>query len=336
LYLVREEVEMTSIVLFGAGTTGRVIARDLNAKGNPPLCFVDNDPKKWGEVMEGVAVVSPDAAKKHFPNATWIVSVMRPERAEIALQLEIMKVKTGAMWEFLPKRHNIPTLRAQITVENLIHDEQSIEFWNDQMRFRRNPEEPQIPQSSIDNIYFEDFITQRDDEHYVDCGAADGDTAREFMKWSPQWSRITAFEPDLDNFKKLSAVDAGIHCYGDAIGDHDHMVRFKATKDYSSHVDSKGDESVLCVALDGLNIPIPTFIKMDIEGSELEALWGARRIIKEHSPVLAICAYHEAEHLWEIPLLIHALNPEYELFLRRYAESTFELVWYAVPKGRVK
>ena len=84
-----------------------------------------------------------------------------------------------------------------------------------------------------------------------------------------------------------------------------------------------------------LHPPWPTFIKMDIEGSEPAALWGARRILKEHKPVLAICAYHEAEHLWTLPLLIHALQPEYKLFLRRYAEYAFELIWYAVPMERV-
>ena len=77
-------------------------------------------------------------------------------------------------------------------------------------------------------------------------------------------------------------------------------------------------------------------VKMDIEGSELEALWGARRILKEHSPVLAVCAYHTSDHLWQIPLLIHAIQPDYRLFLRRYAEGAFELVWYAVPPERVK
>ena len=79
----------------------------------------------------------------------------------------------------------------------------------------------------------------------------------------------------------------------------------------------------------------PTYIKMDIEGAELEALWGARRILKEHSPVLAICAYHTSDHLWQIPFLIHAIQPDYKLYLRRYAEGAFELVWYAVPVDRV-
>ena len=52
--------------------------------------------------------------------------------------------------------------------------------------------------------------------------------------------------------------------------------------------------------------------------------------------MLAICAYHEASHLWDIPLLIYAIKPEYHLRLRRYAEGSAELVWYGIPESRVK
>ena len=123
------------------------------------------------------------------------------------------------------------------------------------------------------------------------------------------------------------------------------------------HFSATGDESAMIVTspsylghetegtgifvgscrLDDLHYDVPpTYIKMDVEGVEPDALWGAREIIKKHSPILAITAYHEAEHLWTLPLLMHALQPEYKLFFRRYAEATFEIVWYAVPKNRIR
>jgi hypothetical protein len=124
------------------------------------------------------------------------------------------------------------------------------------------------------------------------------------------------------------------------VSDYNGSTRFIVTGDYSAHLsyDSSGVGSMIAVEkLDDLRLnPPPTFIKMDIEGSELEALWGARRILKEDKPVLAICAYHTADHLWQIPLLIHAIQPEYKLFLRRYRPGTWELVWYAVPPERIR
>ena len=61
----------------------------------------------------------------------------------------------------------------------------------------------------------------------------------------------------------------------------------------------------------------PTYIKMDIEGSEPLALAGGAQLLKSEKPVLAICLYHRTEHLWQIPNLIHSIEPEYALYLRR-------------------
>jgi hypothetical protein len=73
---------------------------------------------------------------------------------------------------------------------------------------------------------------------------------------------------------------------------------------------------------------------MDIEGAELQALRGAARLIRDHQPVLAVCAYHYNEHLWQLPMLMQELWPGYRIVLRRYAEQCWETVYYAVPPER--
>ena len=80
----------------------------------------------------------------------------------------------------------------------------------------------------------------------------------------------------------------------------------------------------------------PTYVKMDIEGSEPAALTGAAQLLRDHMPVLAICLYHRTEHLWQIPNLIHSLAPGYSLHIRRYAEDCWEEVCYAIPSHRLK
>jgi hypothetical protein len=75
---------------------------------------------------------------------------------------------------------------------------------------------------------------------------------------------------------------------------------------------------------------------MDIEGAEPDALLGARNIIKNDLPVLAVCLYHNQEHLWKIPLLIQSISSEYNFFLKRYSDECWELVCYAVPNHRLK
>ncbi|MBB4314421.1 FkbM family methyltransferase [Roseospira marina] len=76
----------------------------------------------------------------------------------------------------------------------------------------------------------------------------------------------------------------------------------------------------------------PTMIKMDIEGAEIEALKGASSIISETAPILAICLYHEPEHLWEIPILIHSMQKNYDMYLRVHSLMCMSTVLYCVPK----
>ena len=79
----------------------------------------------------------------------------------------------------------------------------------------------------------------------------------------------------------------------------------------------------------------PTYIKMDIEGSELDALEGARNIINRHHPVLSICAYPVQDHLWRVPALIHAIWDQYRLYFRPHEREGWDLVCYAVPPQRL-
>src|SRR3970040_942599 len=101
----------------------------------------------------------------------------------------------------------------------------------------------------------------------------------------------------------------------------------------ASNISRTGKMVIQCVSLDKA-IPTfaPTLIKMDIEGAEYDALLGARRLIKEHTPSLALSLYHRPEHLWQLPILAHRLsNGMYHFYMRAHAQNDFELVLYAIP-----
>lgn len=74
------------------------------------------------------------------------------------------------------------------------------------------------------------------------------------------------------------------------------------------------------------------FIKMDIEGAELNALKGAVETIVKTRPILAVCVYHKREDLLEIPQYIHSLYDGYKFYIRAYGGPySIELVLFAVP-----
>jgi hypothetical protein len=70
---------------------------------------------------------------------------------------------------------------------------------------------------------------------------------------------------------------------------------------------------------------------MDIEGFELNALKGAKEIIKKNKPKLAICVYHKANDIREITNFILSLNPNYRLYFRHYNEGISESVIFFIP-----
>ena len=74
-----------------------------------------------------------------------------------------------------------------------------------------------------------------------------------------------------------------------------------------------------------------TYIKMDVEGAELEVIKGAKNIIMRQHPRLAVSIYHKIEDIWEIPALILEYYPGYQLYLRHYSFSHYDTVLYAIP-----
>lgn len=331
-----------SIVLFGAGSAGRYALKHLRAQGIEPIGFADNDEHKWAINIDNLPVMSVEYALDHSPDATWIcAAISRPAATEIREHIKALGVKTKPLYECLPVFHDNPSPKVQRELIDMVVDAESVLTLQDLYAFRENPNyEKQRDPSPISELYFPPFISHKDDEVFVDCGACDGDSVKAFMARWNEWKSIVAFEPDSDNYDKLCLVfdpkgEGRITTLGFGVSDFEGIVSFVAHGDYSSHL-GDGNANARVVKMDYfMGDVIPTYIKMDIEGSEPDALWGARRILKDHSPVLAICAYHTSEHTWQIPLLVHAINPTYKCYFRRYAEGAFELVWYFVPPERV-
>jgi FkbM family methyltransferase len=150
--------------------------------------------------------------------------------------------------------------------------------------------------------------------------------------------KIYAWEPDKGNgetllcevnkaLKKIENVQVEwVPC---ALYREKTILKFSNSADGVSHIDGTGELSVNADTIDN-RCSDATFIKMDVEGAEIDALYGAKNTIIKNKPKLAICIYHTNEHLFEIPLLIHEWVPEYKLYVRHHGEVTAETVVYAV------
>ena len=190
--------------------------------------------------------------------------------------------------------------------------------------------------------YFdEDIVQLQDGEAFVDAGSLDLGTTRIFMEKMKQKGcaveKVWAFEPDDSNYcdcekaliekgmEKVELMKMGLWC-------RNTNLAFQCDELAGSHIveSDEGGTQVKVVALDSCVQEKVTFIKMDIEGAEYEALKGAERLIRKYKPKLAVSIYHKPEDIWEIPGVILNIHPGYKLYLRHYSIAAAETVVYAI------
>lgn len=166
---------------------------------------------------------------------------------------------------------------------------------------------------------YADILNLGEHERIVDAGAYDGDTIREFTSFTNgKYDFITALEPDGKNFKKLSKNTAGmdnINLINAAAWDKKDTLIFSAKAGRNSKLSAEG-RSVDAVDIDSIANGRTTFIKMDVEGSEMKALCGCEKTIKKYSPKLYVCAYHRNEDMFALPLKIWQMNDKYKIYFR--------------------
>jgi FkbM family methyltransferase len=349
------------MVIFGCGQLGRFVLPAVRAAGLEPLAYCDNNPRTWGTEIDGVRVLSPaDAAQRWGASAPFLTAVynsgsIRHQLRELGCRWVVPY--PAFFWEHaacLPaeERLALPQHLAEHVGEiqavyALLADDRSRHEFLAQIRWRWLLDYACLPPHDrpADMYFPPDLMALSADEVLVDCGAFDGDSIRLFLeKTGGKFQRIHAFEPDPGNIcaltRYLSALPPEIASRIDvepcAVGRENGIVRFQAEGSAGSKLSGAGEVEIPCRTLDSaLPGVIPTIVKMDIEGAEIDAIPGAARISAECRPILAVCAYHRCQDLWTLPGLLQAANPEYRIFLRRYAEECWETVYYAIPMERL-
>src|SRR5574344_543907 len=179
--------------------------------------------------------------------------------------------------------------------------------------------------------YFENFIP-KDIQIFVDGGAYDSDSIQKYLKYFGTPKKIYFFEPDENSLVKAKSKFKhlnNIEYYPYGISDTNKKLEFDERGDFGSLFLKGGSKIIQCVKLDDIVKEDKVFIKLDIEGFELKAIKGAKRLLQNNSP-FAICVYHKPSDIWKIPQLILKINPNYKLFLRHYTTNIFDTVLYGV------
>ena len=294
--LLSEDRERT--VIFGAGFNGISMAKQIHIKSL--IAFIDN--YKDGQIEVNAKEIPVFSMEEYmdqygFGNTRFVISVSdRGASAAMHSQLVKAGVDPGAIL-IMP------------------------------VEYRNNTSQ-----------YF-DLLVPDEHETFVDCGCYDASTAFRFAGWCGMkgYDRIWCFEPDKTSYKRCKELCAGLkNCtvYPYGILDQAGSVPFQSGRKEESKIitpeEGTLNEVIETIVLDDfLQGERVTFMKMDIEGAELDALKGASRIIKEQKPKLAISVYHKEADIIEIPRLLLELRPDYRLYLRHYSLLLNEIVLYA-------
>jgi len=347
------------VLIFGAGNVGRKALIGLRSNGYNVLGFVDNNSKIHGTKIDQINIFSPKDAFERFGDDVAIVIGIHCGEATGLMSQRIAPLKAMGFskiahfglfaWkhpdELLP--YYALDLPSKVPLEKdkilkafqLLDEESSRKLYVDHIEWRLTLNFDVLPRPVSDTIYFnENLLINNENEVLVDGGAYTGDTIKSFVEGFGKkgFSKIISFEPDPKNFPKLQkfaeTVDkklGEVHVHPFAIGDIEKDI-FIELSGIASRVGEKGF-LVKCKTIDSFDYhgDYPTFIKLDLEGFEIPALKGASQIIAEKTPTLAICSYHKQNDIWEIPLTINALNPNYKFRFAQHLSDGWDLVLYA-------
>lgn len=333
------------IWIWGAGNTASLYQEGFRRlEGFKFEGYIDKNADALRNSFAGKPVISPQ--KLHNKeNIRVLICTIRPDTIRQIQQVcKDKEIECYPIDEFILKLHKDDVMKCF----DLLEDDQSKKIYYKLARARITGAGIDADIQSYPAYFSLPLFNQKNpDEVFIDCGAYDGDSIREYLKQKDfVFNKIIAFEPDTENYKKLletiktvgeewNLSQRKFEIYPYAIGEKSSIGKFERYNENngiaSKMLDAASDQGEECkvVSLDEFLTEPYSFLKADIESFEYKMLLGAKESIKRNKPLLAICIYHNAVDFYSIPLLIKQILPEYKLAIRHHLDDTSETVVYA-------
>jgi len=232
------------------------------------------------------------------------------------------------------KQHLLGNKNRYMEMYNSLEDSLSKERFLDNMLFRLTGDITYTFEWDEDYMQYFNSLVPKFDENsvIVDAGGFTGDSLSAFLKAGHKFKSWYMFEPDEELMKHAMTVsnDKGVHYIKKGLSDREGIATFMSDGGMGGLISENGNITISLTTIDTEISEKVTFIKMDIEGAELDALKGAEKIIRQHKPTLAICLYHKANDYTDIFEFIRKCNPEYKFYIRHHLDYYAETVLYAV------
>ncbi len=348
-YNWNETLSEKNVVAFGVGKFLQDIHERLFKKVNIKyLC--DNDSTKWGKYFYGKECISPQMLKQ-IENVYVVIVLGEP--VEVEKQLRAMEIESMPITEMHFSAYekgkdckwledSLPTIEEALLC---LDDDKSREIFTKIFlnKIYMTKFEERYDSFAEEGLYFENgFWDINKQECLVDGGAYVGDTIDEFISTTQgEFHKIYSFEYEETNYIELCKnITENYSDMKDKIELYSYGIWNRKEEGWCTHFgESDGTQLVeencgqKC-ALDRLDSILEnkriTILKLDIEGAEMQGLEGAINILKTQKPKLAICLYHKPEDLWEVPVYIKKINPNYRMVIKHHRTLNYtDTVLYA-------
>ncbi len=326
------------VILYGGGAGITWFLKFMKKYEIPVECVIDRN--KNVHVDGGIPVMSPGEAFEEYDNAIVVIAAIahkseiekfiKSERPDFIVHsfdptLEVLQDKKYEERKAYYLQHE----QELSELEALFSDQKSKEVLSDILRGALTSDVECYKHSASSSQYFPSFVRESLTlkERFVDVGAFTGDSIKEFMETvKNKFDKVYAFEPDAANIAEAykSINDERVTFYQYGVGKDRGISYFLNEQEKPNEAvcvtQEKTDKAfeVEVVRLDDVIKDRVTYIKMDIEGMEMDALMGGRELICRYKPKLAVSVYHKMEDIIEIPYYINNLGLDYKLYLRHY------------------
>jgi FkbM family methyltransferase len=337
------------VIIYGAGNKGRWVLQLLRENSIEVCAFLDKNAENIGSI-NGIPVFRPESSEftqKERREIYILISTQKKFYEEIEIKLSELgygNVNTyKCPWytgDYKTDLNSITNRRDDILeCAKIIEDEKSFKIYEEAiLAYIRGSCNTAI-EPEYDNQYFPtDVPFEKGYSRFLDCGAYTGDTIEKLYEEKGEIDTLIAFEPDGPSYDALikkirdneSKFAKNIFTYPCGVYSKLEQFKFISKLGPGGCISEEGTSVIQCISLEDVLVHhAPTFIKMDIEGAEYEALLGAKLIIRAYRPDLAICVYHFLADLSRIPLLIHNWNLGYKFYFRYHGDFNEEIVMYA-------
>lgn len=345
-----EALSNNPLVLYGAGGFGSGALQILLDNGIKPIAVCDSSKGLQGTSFHDYTVLSFEevlkgyehfdvliaSAKYYVDIKNYILNFISKDRI-VEFNFYNCNEKNAFQELFFA---NLPRFE---NVYNCLNDVESKRVFLNVLKGRLTGKASYFAEVFSPDQYFNEVTRVAPGERFIDGGAFNGDTLIEFSKiCDNQFEAVYCFEPSEKSFEEIKTIklkhfgeDERIHLLNYGLFDRSGIVSFDDSIGNGGDriVEDGSVQSIEVVKIDEVIQGKISFIKLDVEGSELKALIGGEKTIVAYKPKLAVCVYHKIEDLLEIPEHLIGLNLNYKFYLRHHGVSPGimnETVFYAV------